>query len=69
MVPEINLEPMVCYGNEQNLPGMLCLIYDANSDEITGDKRAIFRSGGFEAFFKKPLIPKLPIIKLADVSN
>lgn len=69
IVPEISLEPMVCNGNEEYLSGMLYLMYDAVSGEMTGDKRAMFRSDGFEALFKKPLIPKSPIIKLADVSN
>jgi hypothetical protein len=69
IVPEISLEPMVCNGNEEYLSGMLYLIYDAVSGEMTGDKRAMFRSDGFEALFKKPLIPKSPIIRLADVSN
>jgi hypothetical protein len=69
IVPEISLEPMVSNGNEEYLSGRLSLLYDVVSGEMTGDKRAMFRSDGFEALFKKPLIPKRPIIRLADASN
>ena len=67
LVPQLKVIPITCKEINLDFNRDRYLIYDVATQSISGTEKRIFRKRGYNALFKRPLIPRSSVIKVSDI--